>query len=161
MTTKSKRPLTKKRGTKKTPTVIAEAKGIGNTNKKNKSEPIPEKGLPPKPEIMSKVASAHWDQLAPHLYSMGTLTVVDGSIFALYCEYYAMYQGAIAALNEEGAVLKNDNRNAYRNPQLDVFNRAAAEMEKYSTYFGLNPSHRAQIELPEGKNKEYNPFDEL
>ena len=75
----------------------------GNKGKRPlpKNEPQPEPGAKA-PRGLSPKAKVAWQSLAPKLDRLGILTEIDALAFATFCETFARYQTAKAALEEHG-----------------------------------------------------------
>jgi P27 family predicted phage terminase small subunit len=151
----------RKSGKRKTPTVIAESKGIGQTHKKNKNEPVPTNAEVKMPQGLTSRAQTKWKNLAPLLIEMGTLTAVDVDSFVIYCEAWSAYSYALRKVDKQGYVIEKKGVPTHRNPYVDIMNQAKKDMERYSTIFGLSASDRAGIELEQKTKEKNNPFAQL
>jgi hypothetical protein len=125
-------------GRRPQPTALTVLRGNPSKKKLNPHEPVPPAGEVVKPGGLSPGAAGVWDRLAPLCLAMGTLTVVDVTVFATLCEV----QGTL----ERAAGLKGSPET------LD----AAIALEKtfapiarpYYALFGLEPVSRARIAVP-------------
>src|SRR5215203_2781848 len=118
----------------------------GNPGKRPLSvEPQPSRTVLPKPpEYLSADAEAEWHRIAPELYHLGLLTLVDVNPFAAYCQAYARWvtaeRGIAKAAEDDpvngGLVIRSSEGNLYQNPLVGIANKAAADMVRYSTEFG-------------------------
>lgn len=88
------------------------------------------------------------------LFAIGTLTEVDQSMFAIYCEAFGRLRRAIANLDRMGAedpttdgiVLKTRDGNFVQNPLVGAVNVLRRDVQRLAAEFGLSPSARTQIE---------------
>ena len=131
----------------------------GNPGKRklSGSEPTPPDGVVAKPGTLSVVAGAVWDELAPVAMAMGTLTVADCAAFATLCELEATRRQASAQKDAEGFgmfTLSEDYNGAMKvgvHAAIKVERETATALRPYYEKFGLEPSGRARIALPNRK----------
>lgn len=117
-------------------------------------EPRPEIGeIPAAPAFLTVDARKEWDHVATQLHRLGLLTVVDVAALAAYCQAYGRWltaERAIAAMAERdlltgGLMIKTTNGNAIQNPLVGTSNKAASDMVRYASEFGLTPAARARL----------------
>ena len=147
-----------KRGPKKTPTNILKLRGSERAKDRPKNEPIPKQGMPQPPEFLGGEALAEWGRKAPLLYEQGTLTLIDDTALAAYCEAYALYVEALdecydVELGRTRMLVKRANGDEVKNPVLLILNRARSQMIKLAAEFGMTPSGRTGINVPKPKTK--------
>ena len=129
----------------------------GNPGKRripNEPRPFCDK-IPEAPPFLIGVSRGEWDRIAPQLYIMGMLTNLDVGPFAAYCQAYGRYVAAELAISEaaaadlltKGLMIKTTNGNAIQNPLVGIANKAARDMVRYASEFGLTPSARARLAL--------------
>lgn len=138
----------------------------GNPGKRAlKQEPQPSRGeLPEPPEFLTTDAKAEWRRVSTELFHMGLLTKVDVQPLAAYCQAFGRWMAAeraIAKMAEKdsltaGLMIKTSNGNAIQNPLVGTSNKAASDMVRYASEFGLTPAARARlaigpIEAPKSK----------
>ena len=128
----------------------------GNPSKK-KLPPGPEPALLPKcpepPEFLSSFARDEWWRVAPELWALGLLTVLDTASLAAYCYSYGIWREAAEALERVGArdeqtrglLIRTQDGNARRNPLIKVAADAAAAMVRYAGEFGLTATARSRL----------------
>lgn len=128
----------------------------GNPGKR-RLEPEPEPtvpdSIPEPPDYLMVKAKEEWHRVAEELYRLGCLTVVDLTVLAAYCTSFAHWriaEDALARMRERdpataAIMLKTKNGNAMLNPLLIAANRAAADMVRYASEFGLSPAARSRI----------------
>lgn len=144
---------------------------LGNPGKRAvpKNEPRPEAGdLPDAPEFLTKEARQEWDRVSLQLFRLGMLTAIDVASLAAYCQAYGRWVIAerhIADMakrdpNTSGLMIRTTNGNAIQNPLVGTSNKAASDMVRYASEFGLTPSARARLAIgPVGSQK--SKFDGL
>ena len=128
----------------------------GNPSKK-KLPPGPEPALLPKcpepPEFLSSFARDEWWRVAPELWALGLLTVLDTASLAAYCYSYGIWREAAEALERVGArdeqtrglLIRTQDGNARRNLLIKVAADAAAAMVRYAGEFGLTATARSRL----------------
>jgi phage terminase small subunit len=98
--------------------------GNHGSHRLNHREPTPTVGCP-KPDFLNSTAARVWDAIAPALLRNGLLTELDSHSLALYCLLYAR---VIEGKATDGI---------YR------------ELRALGGLFGLDPTNRCRIVLPE------------
>ena len=129
----------------------------GNPSKKKLQPSGPEPALLPKcpepPEFLSSFARDEWWHVAPELWALGLLTVLDTASLAAYCYSYGIWREAAEALERVGArdeqtrglLIRTQDGNARRNPLIKVAADAAAAMVRYAGEFGLTATARSRL----------------
>jgi P27 family predicted phage terminase small subunit len=143
------------RGRRPHPTHLRLLRGNPSKDKLPENEPQPELvvKIPDAPDFLPPYACDEWYRIAEELVHLRLLTVVDINPLGAYCEAYSRWRTAVEALNEMrkrdpvfgGLVVPGANNNAVSNPLVNIASRAANEMVRYATEFGLTPSARARI----------------
>jgi P27 family predicted phage terminase small subunit len=128
----------------------------GNPGKRPlpKGEPQPTQGAPSRPDWLLPEAKREWSRLAPELERLGLLTGVDRAAFASYCQCWAMYVDAVKDVEKSGTFKTLES--GYEMPRASV-GIAVKMLEKLSALgakFGLSPSDRARISIPEPKKED-------
>ena len=125
-------------------------------------EPLPPSGKPEPPPHLDKYALEEWNRIAEGLYIMGVLASIDQSVLAAYCNSYSIWRHAMEELEKlriKGgdlmALIHKTTTGAYiPQPLLGVANKAAADMVRYASEFGMTPAARARLAIDPGKGKE-------
>jgi P27 family predicted phage terminase small subunit len=128
----------------------------GNPGKRAmKPEPQPERPptCPSAPSYLAPYARAEWERIAPQLFNLGLLTVLDISPLAAYCSAFATWQSASEALarmaandrHSSGQLVRNKYGDVNTNPLLNIARKAAADVVQFGSQFGLSPAARARI----------------
>lgn len=139
----------------------------GNPGKRptNQNEPRPEPKSPGMPTWLSNEARAEWRRLVPELDKIGMLGRVDRAALATYCELWSTFVAAERVIHEHGiTIMKKIHEDVtldetgetvtiyiqpVKNPALQVARDAAAQIRGFCAEFGLTPSARTRIDLPE------------
>lgn len=112
------------------------------------------------PAWLSGEARAVWDAEFPKLVRNGIITEIDVGAFAKYCQAFGRYLDAESMVAKQGEVLISPSGFPIQNPYLAVSNKAAEQMHKAETEFGMTPSSRSRVS-PAGAKKKTNRFLEL
>jgi len=155
------------RGPKKKPTRIKVLEGKRGHVPLPVGEPIPPMDLPDPPAHLDDYALEEWRRVAEGLNAMGILSGVDQAAFAAYCGAYSRWRAAEEELNElakksklQALVLKTVSGNWIQQPLIGIANKAAGDMVRFATEFGMTPSARARLGVDPGK-KVKSKFDGL
>ncbi len=136
------------------PTVIKILAGNPGKRPLNKAEPKPKPVAPKCPAWLSKEAKREWKRVAPELERLGLLTVVDGGALAAYCQAYARWREAEEAIKREGLVVQTGTGYLMPHPAVKIAEKAQQLIKAFCTEFGLTPSSRSRMSLPEAKDEE-------
>lgn len=151
------------RGRKPKPTHLKLVTGNPGKRPINEREPVPANKLPTPPAFLADEAKVEWGRVAEELYRIGVLSSIDRGALAAYCQAYARWAQAEAAINATpakeavagGLLVSTTNGNAIQNPLVGIANKAAADMVRYAAEFGMTPSARSRIKAdkPEEEDK--------
>lgn len=75
-----------------TPDSLKRIAGTIRPDRERENVPVPEDGEVVKPKVLKGRASKIWDQFAPRLIAMGTLTWADSYIMAEWCQLTAQWE---------------------------------------------------------------------
>lgn len=135
----------------------------GNPGKKPLShdEPKPTLGIPPCPAWLEPEAKKEWRRVSRELDRIGMLTLVDGTALAGYCESYARWRQAERILTEQGKLTyETDTGYVRERPEVGIAQRYLGLVKQFAAEFGLTPSSRTRIRVPDkGNDEEASPFD--
>jgi P27 family predicted phage terminase small subunit len=139
----------------------------GHQPVKIEPEPIAPAGVPAAPADLDDIAAAEWRRVAPEVFRLKLLTIVDTQPLAAYCQAYGRWIAAergIAAMAEHdhkfaGLCARNEKGNLIQNPLVVVSREAARDMVKFAGQFGLTPISRARLAI--GPAKPASKFDGL
>jgi len=127
-----------------TPFLVAKLKGFsGKRAKRPPPEPAVLPTCPEAPSYLPEYARQEWDRVAPGLWAIGLLSILDVTPLAAYCASYALWRRA----SEELDSLTVDTRmgDLKRHPLIKVIADAASDMVRFSSEFGLTPVARTRI----------------
>jgi len=105
------------------------------------------------PAYLSEDARAEWADKSEMLARLGLLTEADLDAFALYCQTFARWKEAEAALLKSGLLIKSGSNNGIPvvNPYLGIATKAQAQCSRMLIEFGLTPSSRARVKVEKPK----------
>ncbi len=104
------------------------------------------------PEGLSGPAQTAWKHIVPILGRMGVLTIADGAALAGYCQMFARWIEAEAAIQQYGIMVprKSPEGVVLRievNPAVRVGSDALRHMRNFAAEFGLTPASRVRLEV--------------
>jgi P27 family predicted phage terminase small subunit len=138
------------------PTVLRLLRGNPGKRRLPKNEPLPalDETVPNPPPHVVGYAEDEWWRVAPELYRLGLLTMVDHSVLAAYCMAYGRWceaEEVIASIkaNNPGSkgFLIQRNGQAVDNPVIKQSRLAAEAMVRFAGEFGFSPAARARIAM--------------
>ncbi len=145
------------RGRKPKPTLLKVLDGNPGKRPIDNSEPHPSEGVPDRPDWLDTEARAEWNRVTVELTDMGMLTLADRAALAAYCTAWSRWVEAEAMVKKFGTIVKSPERGfPMKSPYLSIADQALETMRKLMVEFGLTPSSRSRIRVPEG-----NAEDEL
>ena len=108
---------------------------------------------PAAPDILTGYARQEWDEVAPKLWRLGCLSAIDVAALAAYCEAYKRWRTAVTTLDEmaerdpvmRGQIVKTQSGGAAPNPIVLIADKAARDMVRFASEFGMTASARARI----------------
>lgn len=141
------------RGRRPKPTPLKLIEGNRGKRPLNQNEPQALTPMPSAPPHLTADALEEWDRVAVWLHQIGLLSEVDRAALAAYAQSYGRWvqaENALAKMAERdqltgGLMIKTSNGNAIQNPVVGIANKAAADMMRYATEFGMTPSARTRI----------------
>ena len=84
---------------------------------------------------------------------MKLLTPADRSALMAYCVAYARWVKAEQQVKQYGTIVKSPDKGfPMKSPYLTIADQAMESMRKFMVEFGLTPSSRSRIKLPEDKD---------
>ena len=118
--------------------------------------PIPKKKaktrklMPACPRWLSPIAKTEWKRAAPLLFDIGLLCREDMVAFSGYCENYAILVQCGNYIQKKGGYAKYlAGTNSQTAPHTTAMNKAFTMVKVFAAEFGLTPSSRGRIEIPE------------
>lgn len=148
------------RGPAPKPTTLKLLAGNPGHEKLNRNEPKPRPVAPKCPSWLDAEARREWRRVAPELERLGLLTVVDMAALAGYCASYSLWRKCRQEIDEKGFTYETESGYVGQRPEVAIGNRALADVRAFCQQFGLTPSARARMTLPEAPDDgEDSPFD--
>lgn len=137
----------------------------GNRGKRalNKNEPKFAKGELFPPKDLGDFGRIEWDRLSPQLKSMKLLDSASYSTFVAMCRAWDLYNLANLEIQGSGLVVIVETKFGERrqaNPAIKIAKDALADYHRLSKHFGLTPSSRSTLEVPNMGDKG-DEFDEI
>ena len=144
------------RGFAQKPSAIRAAEG----KPVNDSEPQFARVIPEAPGHLSERAREAWDDLAPMLFGAKLLTEADELMLANLCQAYATMQDAQEQLNRSALIFKTDSGYIQQNPLFIIIRTQSELVLKLCREFGLSPSSRARLTVPQEKDADNDLLDD-
>jgi P27 family predicted phage terminase small subunit len=151
-------------GRKPKPTALRLIQGNPGKRAISKDEPKPVAIAKPRaPVALGVDAKKEWTRVTKQLADLGMVTAIDTSALAAYCIAFERFKNANAALEDvkkkdpifKGLMVKTKQGNWIQNPLVGVARRAADDMIRYGSEFGMTPSSRSRLSIAptEGKGE--------
>ncbi|MBK8434500.1 MAG: phage terminase small subunit P27 family [Chloroflexi bacterium] len=135
------------KGRKPTPTKVKELRGNPGNRPLNKREPKPTTAAKI-PRGLKGLPRQFWREHAEELARLEILTGVDGPAFRLMAEAYGFAVEAAQELRETGFTVEGRD-GPKKHPLAQVFRDQAQLFKSFAAEFGMTPSARARLQLPE------------
>ena len=113
-----------------------------------------EPGVPVAPPCLSDEAKCEWKRVIDQLSAAGLVAKLDRAVLALYCESWADYWAAKALVQKEGWTAVGSTGNVIEHPAVKAMQRAWEHCVRAAREFGMTPSARASIKLPDGESSD-------
>jgi P27 family predicted phage terminase small subunit len=154
------------RGRKPVPTELKLLRGNPGKRAVNRDEPKPDPKAPGMPVWLSNEARAEWRRVVPELERLGLSAKVDRAALAAYCETWATFVAAERLIHEKGLLIMrvieevtgSDGNvlelhvSPTKNPAVIIARDAAAQVRAFCSEFGLTPSARTRLQMPEAED---------
>src|SRR5438128_644383 len=139
------------RGRKPKPTLMRTLEGNPGKRRLNDREPRPSAGIPRCPKFLDDEGKAEWFRTAKVLKDMGLLSQADRTALAAYCTCYSRWIHAEEQVKKFGSIVKSPEKGfPMKSPYLVIADQAMEAMRKFMVEFGLTPSSRSRIRVPDG-----------
>ena len=110
--------------------------------------------IPSCPNWLGREAKREWKRIMPHLYQLGLITQLDRSAIAAYCQAYDRWYKAERTLTAARSyTFKMKSGYVGVRPEVSIAQKAIAQMISLCREFGLTPSARGRIQVPEGSGE--------
>lgn len=141
------------RGPAPKPTVLKVITGNPGKRPLPKNEPKPAPVAPPCPSWLNPTARAEWKRVAPELEKLGLLTRIDMAALASYCVAYSDLVAARREIDGHGfsmeIVTEKGGLYYQQRPEVSIANKAMALIKGFCQEFGLTPSARGRMSVPQ------------
>lgn len=137
-----------KPGPKPKPTALKVLDGNPGRRPLNANEPPVSLGVPECPDWLSDVAKQKWFELISLLDKSRLMAREYATALALACEHYATAREAAGLIQEHGVLVDGRDGEAVKNPACQIFKDNSLAFAKYMVEFGLSPSSRSQLKIP-------------
>lgn len=134
------------------PTALRMLNGETKPSRINKREPKPAAGTPTCPRTASKDVKAIWDYTVGQLTAMGLATPADRDTLLCYCEAVVRHRKASALIAEHGVVAMGLNGAWITHPACAVQRDSANEIRAFAREFGMTPSSRVGLVVPDNSD---------
>ena len=135
------------RGRKPKPTELKRLQGNPGKRAMNGREPKPKTPVK-RPRGLKGIRRKFWDEHAEELERLCILTGVDVPAFRLLLESYSFAIEAAADLRHSSFTVEGRD-GPKKNPLVQVWRDNALLFKSMATEFGMTPSSRARLKLPE------------
>lgn len=115
---------------------------------RNRDSSLPDISIPKSPAHLLPAAKKEWNRVSPQLEKLGLITELDMAALAAYCQAYARWSSAetkIKSLGDEGLIVETPSGYQQMSVWLNISNRAAEQMHKFMSEFGMTPSTRTRV----------------
>lgn len=143
-----------KTGRKPKPTHLKLLQGNPGGRPLNKQEPKPGATTLACPTWLHPYAKQEWKRIAADLKRSQLLTKVDRQMLAGYCQAYARWREAEKAIAKHGMIFTTVNGYIQQRPEVSIANTALKEMRVFGAEFGMTPSARSGIHVPNEKPRD-------
>jgi P27 family predicted phage terminase small subunit len=140
------------------PTATHEARGSYKVHpeRRRPAEPKPG-GRPTKPAHLTGIAGKEWKRITGFLEHMKVLSRVEAAALEQYCRAYQEWRECCQTIDKEGAVIvetRGTGNNTYDVLKTHPIDKRkqylSALILRYLTEFGLTPSSRSRVQVPDG-----------
>lgn len=135
----------------------------GNPGKRALSggEPQPVKKRPSCPKHLTGEAKKEWNRTSKQLFELGLLTELDRAALAAYCQAWAQWVQAQEEMSKPTFQMIETTESGYpvASPWLNVAAQAMKQMKSFLTEFGMTPSSRSRVKVPEAPTAD--PYEEF
>lgn len=114
--------------------------------------PKPASAIPSCPNWLGREAKREWKRITPYLHRLGLLSQIDRAALAAYCQAFDRWYKAERRLTQFKGSFTFTTESGYVGirPEVSIAQKAIAQMVALCREFGMTPSARGRIEIPEG-----------
>jgi|WetSurMetagenome_2_1015567.scaffolds.fasta_scaffold636550_2 P27 family predicted phage terminase small subunit len=138
-----------KRGPRPIPTSLKIVRGTARGKDKHRHEPTPRVISLRCPKDLPEEAQRIFRRLSKVLIPLGLLTVADHETFELMCLHGGLARRAAIEMAKEGLTVKDERNLDRKSPLNQMLKEHSDAYRRYAALFGLSPSARSEIDLPE------------
>jgi P27 family predicted phage terminase small subunit len=138
------------RGPKPTPNATKKLTGSKRVNWKEPNYRMAQNARAPRGH-MGKDGLKFWHTYWPILEERGVLTIADLAAFEMMCIHYESFIQVTMQINQEGRTVEDEKGNLRKHPLLQVQRDSSKAWREYALEFGLTPSSRARLKVPEAQ----------
>ena len=106
------------------------------------------------PAWLPSYAKAFWRKYVRKLNKLGVLAKPDQAAFEELCLLYARIRECHETLEEEGLTVRGRGDLQVKHPLVSVLNAAETQFRLLGAEFGLTPSSRGRLDIPEPSEEE-------
>lgn len=146
----------------------AQRKVEGNAGKRplNDAEPVPPTGEVKAPAELSPLERTFWDQVFPIVTEMKVMTTADVYALKQLCRFLAEEEECSRQLSKLGRLIPKKNEageviGAVLNPIARLRSDAARHVRAYLAVFGLGPSFRSGLKVPNPDDPPSDPLEDV
>lgn len=140
-----------KMGRKPKPTAVKKLQGNPGKRPLNDNEPLPpgKARMPYGLKTRWPNIAKRWDKIAPHLEAVGLLTPADIPAFLLMLHHWRICDMALRMIETDGLTRLDESGVERKHPALQIFRDNSAAARQYYSEFGMTPSSRSGLKVPE------------
>lgn len=146
------------RGRPPVPTKVKEMRGTLRKHRVQQNEPAPKSEIPGMPDILDRLGRQEWRRIVPLLDELSLLSRIDRAALTGYCQAYSEFWRMERDIQQFGYTQLSDKGWEAPRPQVAIRDAALKRMHQYLREFGLSPSSRTRLSVPEKEEKDDNPF---
>jgi len=120
-----------------------------------------ESGTPFCPAWLDIMAKREWRRIAPVLKKLGLLTVIDRTALAGYCQSYARWREAEMLISKINLLYSKQDKIVKKSHFVREAQRYLEICKSMCVEFGMTPSSRGRMLLPNENKKEKDDFEKL
>jgi len=120
----------------------------------SENEPQPEIGRPTRPHWLLPEAKREWSRIVPELLRLGLLAKIDRAMISMWCQCWGMYVEAVKDIRQNGMSYSKEDGYEGQRPSVAVMNHMIEKMTTLSAKFGMTPSDRSKISVPQPEAKD-------
>lgn len=142
-----------RRGPPPLPTAVKERRGTLEKSRQVSAEMPGPPGAPVMPAWLDEVGRAEWSFIVPKLAEAGVLSTLDASALGRYCAAHSLEVAATLAYQRDGVCVETPF-GPKTHPMVKVAREARAQANLLGGKFGLSPSDRTRVSVPEAPKKD-------